>query len=132
MTEPTSKSQRLKNLWGEALSHYEQAKSQMPDLLPIVSRAAIFFCFQRVMFLGFKTLKAFLKEEGLRPLTPKQHLEMAAQVGWIPLESEDDWWILLMSWLGISEVYEEEQAEKLLEDILAHDFVIENLFETLS
>ena len=125
------KSRRMKTLWQEALTDLQDIKQASPDLPPIAAQAALFYAFQHAMFLGFKTLKAYLKEEGLIPLTPKQHLEMACQAGWISPQEEDAWWVLLMAWLEVGEVYEKEQAERLAQQILQYDGVLLTLLQSL-
>ncbi len=108
-TNPT-KRERMYSLWQQALAELSAAQETEETFPRPLAQAALFYCFQHAMFLAFKTLKACLKEEGLSPLTPKQHLEMARQAGWIEPEAEDDWWVLLMSWLQLPEIYEPEQA----------------------
>ena len=110
MTEIPTKRERMYSLWQQALAELSAAQEAEETLPRPLFQAALFYCFQHAMFLAFKTLKACLKEEGLSPLTPKQHLEMAQQAGWIEPEAEDDWWVLLMSWLQLPEIYEPEQA----------------------
>ena len=119
MTEmqPT-KRERMYSLWQQALNDLSAARALQAELPRALFQAAMFYCFQHAMFLALKTLKACLKEEGLSPLTPKQHLEMARQAGWIEPETEDDWWVLLMCWLQLPEIYETEQAAELEESIL--------------
>lgn len=124
------KSERMLLLFGEALTDLREAEKakEIPGKL---QRAALIFSFERAWFLGLKTLKACLKEEGLSPLTPKQHLELARQAGWIAPEEEDAWWILLMTGLSAAEIYEEEQAEEVKENILSNMGALFRLHETL-
>ena len=131
MPKIPSKDQRMLQLWGQALDEFQQIQASFPELPIVPARAALFYGFQRSMFLTFKTLKAFLKKEGLVPLTPKQHLEMAVQAGWIPPQEIDSWWILLMCWLEVPEVYEPEQAEALKQKIFVDSAVIFHLFKVL-
>ncbi len=114
MTETTlSRGDRLSRMLRRALDELTAAQALRDTLPQPLYQAALFYCFQHALFLTFKTLKTRLKSEGLSPLTPKQHLEMARQAGWIPPEAEDDWWVLMMTGLQLPEVYEEEQAAGL-------------------
>ena len=130
--EVLAKSLRMRGLFEESLIQLRSVIQQLNELSPVVGQAALLQCFQRAVFLGFKTLKAFLKEEGLSPLTPKQHLEMARQAGWIDAADEDAWWILLRCWLEIPQIYEPEQADLLQRQILACENVLDKLFRVLS
>ena len=133
MTETVpSKRERLTRMLQQALGELADARALRDTLPRPLYQAALFYCFQHALFLTCKTLKTCLKEEGLSPLTPKQHLEMARQAGWIPPEAEDDWWVLLMAGLQLPEVYETEQANELEVGILSACGRMDELAEQLA
>lgn len=111
----TKTQQSLNNL-ENALSRLEEAVNiENPDQLYIDGTIQRF---EFVFELFWKTLKRLLELEGIQATTPKSALKEAYQIGWI--KNESAWLQMLRDSILTSQVYDEDMAKRIYQDIIKY------------
>jgi len=79
--------------------------------------------------LYWKTLKRLLAEEGIEAKTPRETLKQAYTIDWI--QDEEVWLRMLRDRNETSQVYNEEKAKRIYDNIVLYFPVMSSTFEEL-
>ncbi len=116
------------------LTQFSDASKRLQDALetPLTEALALDGTIQRFEFtfeLAWKTLKAFLEDQGIICRSPKSCFKEAFKMGWI--EDEERWISLLQARNMTSHVYNEEMAVEIYETIKDNNYLIQALIAVL-
>jgi len=85
--------------------------------------------FEFTFELTWKTLKAFLEDQGIPCYSPRSCLKEAFKAGWI--EDEEGWLALLKSRNLTAHVYSEDMAKEIYGDIRERSHLFRKMIEAL-
>jgi nucleotidyltransferase substrate binding protein (TIGR01987 family) len=114
---------------GDALDRLEEVLAMTPDKNQVIIDATI----QRFEFtfeLFWKTLKRFLRKEGIEAATPRETLQKAYQLKWI--HNEKQWLCMLNDRNSTSHVYDENMAKQIYKRIKGYFPLLREAYILLS
>lgn len=116
------------------LTQFADANKRLQEALetPLTETLALDGTIQRFEFtfeLAWKTLKAFLEDQGIICRSPKACFKEAFKMGWI--EDEESWISLLQARNMTSHVYSEGMAVEIYESIKENHYQIQALIALL-
>ncbi len=116
------------------LTQFSDANKRLQEALetPLTETLALDGTIQRFEFtfeLTWKTLKAFLEDQGIICRSPKACFKEAFKMGWI--DNEASWISLLQARNMTSHVYSEEMAIEIYETIKENHYQIQALIAVL-
>jgi len=118
------------------LMQFNQAHARLEEALavPLSQPLALDGTIQRFGFtfeLAWKTLKAFLEDQGIQCQSPKGCLKEAFRLGWIAVDDEEKWLALLQARNMTAHVYNEDMAREIYQTIKKHACLFTQLLKVL-
>ncbi len=116
------------------LTQFADANKRLQEALdtPLTEALALDGTIQRFEFtfeLAWKTLKAFLEDQGIICRSPKACFKEAFKMDWI--DNEESWISLLQARNMTSHVYSEEMAVEIYETVKDNNYQIQALIAEL-